>query len=728
MKIKPYSSCVAPAKTERPLSQARDFLDVIGGQFEIARGNPLPLGVTVLPDGINFAIFSGNATAVMLVLFNPGDEHPLAQFPLDSRFNRTGDVWHVKISGMPTNVEYGYRMDKQPQATDQICRFDPSVVLVDPYAKALSGGKEWGTSRGGPNEPNAGRTWRSLIANDPFDWEYDQPLKTPMEQTIIYELHVRGYTRHPSSQVNRHGTYAGLIEKIPYLQDLGITAVELLPVNEYSEIDTIVSNPNTGKKLLNYWGYHSVGFFAPKASYATGSENGMQIIEFKQMVKSFHAAGIEIILDVVFNHTAEGDHNGPTISFRGIDDAIYYLIENGTGTYCNYTGCGNTVNCNHPVVRDMILDCLRYWVTEMHVDGFRFDLASVLGRGRDGSVLANPPLLERIAADPVLRDTKIIAEAWDAAGLYQVGTFPSWGRWAEWNARFRDDIRRFVKGDPGMVSALANRLLGSPDIYGHDNHLLCHHVNFVTCHDGFTLRDLVSYNDKHNSANGEDSRDGCDNNDSWNCGCEGPPNPSQKLTPKQADSIEKLRSRQVRNFATLLMLSKGVPMLLAGDEFGRSQQGNNNAYCQDNEISWIDWDLAKSNADLLRFFALLMRFRKEHGISLNCLENHDSDAADAPIWHGVRLNKPDWSSQSRSLAFQFRQDTDSARRDIYVAVNSYWKSLVFELPPRENAWQRILDTTLPAGRDIAEPGHERELSGCTRYQVGPRSVIVLIGK
>ncbi|MEA3296448.1 MAG: glycogen debranching protein GlgX [candidate division Zixibacteria bacterium] len=705
-------------------------MDVIGNQFEIARGNPLPLGVTVLPDGINFAVFSGGATSVMLVLFNSGDEDPIAQFPLDPGFNRTGNVWHARISGLPSNIEYGYLMDRQSEDNSRVYRFDPSVVLIDPYARALSGGEVWGKSSNNGGKPQTGRAWRSLITNDHFDWEFDQPLKTRMEETIIYELHVRGFTRNLNSQVSQTGTYEGLIEKIPYLKELGITAVELLPVNEFSEIDSAVSNPVTGEKLLNYWGYHSVGFFAPKASYASRCKNGSQVNEFKQMVKEFHAAGIEVILDVVFNHTAEGDQKGPTISFRGLDDSVYYLTDSHTGSYCNYSGCGNTVNCNHPVVRDIILDCLRYWVTEMHIDGFRFDLASVLGRGRDGSVLANPPLLERIAADPVLRDTKIIAEAWDAAGLYQVGTFPSWGRWAEWNACFRDDIRQFVKGDPGMVPSLANRIMGSPDIYGQDNPLLNHHVNFVTCHDGFTLKDLVSYNNKHNDANGEDNRDGNNNNISWNCGFEGQVELSGQSASSKADQIEQLRFRQIRNFTTLLMLSKGVPMILAGDELGRSQQGNNNPYCQDNEISWIDWELAERNADLLRFFRLLIKFRKEHPVITGCFREHPGDSTSGTVWHGVKLNHPDLSWNSRSLALQLRETINGSGRDIYIAANAYWKSLKFQLPrlERKKKWHRVVDTTLEDGFDISEPGHELALPRRRRYNVGSRSVVVLLGK
>ncbi|RKX23711.1 MAG: glycogen debranching enzyme, partial [Candidatus Zixiibacteriota bacterium] len=395
-----------------------DFLDIVDQDFEISRGCPLPLGTIRKPGGINFAIFSRHATSVTLVLFNPGSNTPVAEFPFDPRFNRTGEVWHAFIRGLTGGIEYGYRVDRQPNDALHIHRFDPSIVLADPYARAHSGGETWGERRSGDVNKGQYRSWRSLIVDDSFDWGFDQPLNIPLAETIIYELHVRGFTQHESSKVSNPGTYDGLIEKIPYLKELGVTAVELLPINEFSEIDCIKTNPATGERLLNYWGYHSVGFFAPKASLAFNRTAGSQVTEFKTLVKSLHEAGLEIILDVVFNHTAEGDERGPTISFRGIDNAVYYLLDPETGQYHNYSGCGNTLNCNHPVVRDMILDCLRYWVMEMHVDGFRFDLASILGRGQDGSVLANPPLLERIAADPILGNTKLIAEAWDAAGLY----------------------------------------------------------------------------------------------------------------------------------------------------------------------------------------------------------------------------------------------------------------------------------------------------------------------
>ncbi len=714
------------------------FLDVVGKDFEISRGGPLPLGTTLKREGINFAVFSKHATSVSLVLFIPGEDAPIAEFPLDRRYNRTGYTWHALVRGLDPGIEYGYRMDRRPNDKPHIHRFDASKVLIDPYAKALSGGEVWGgisNSEGKSSSAPSIKRRRSLMVDDDFDWGFDQPLNIPLSETIIYELHVRGLTCHPSSRVTHPGTYAGLIEKIPHLRGLGVTAVELLPVNEFEETDTNRTNPLTGERLLNFWGYHSISFFAPKASYASKNQNCGSVGEFKAMVKAMHEAGIEVILDVVFNHTAEGDERGPTLSYRGLDNSTYYMIVPDSGAYYNYSGCGNTLNCNHPVVRDMILDSLRYWVTEMHVDGFRFDLASILGRGQDGSVLTDPPLLERIAADPVLGNTKLIAEAWDAAGLYQVGTFPAWGRWAEWNGKFRDDIRRFVKSEPGMVSALASRMMGSPDIYQGSGRAPYHSINFVTCHDGFTMADLVSYNDKHNEANGEQGRDGANDNFSWNCGWEGPLPLGDIMgdaghSPEELDPI---RRRQVRNFAAILLLSRGVPMILAGDEMGRTQLGNNNAYCQDNEISWVDWNLTRKNAGLLRFFKLLIRFRKNHPALRYGSFTKEEGAPGFPVtWHGVKPGKPDWSWESRNVAVQISEKTPSAPEiaDIYIAANAYWESLALELPRLTGSrkWFRVMDTMLESPHDISEEGKEPRLGDQNVYEIGPRTVVVLISK
>ncbi len=539
-------------------------------ELEISRGAPLPLGATAIRDGINFAVFSRDATSVTLVLFRPHQQKPFREVSFDIRFNRTGHIWHAFIKGLDPGIRYGYRMDREHNSNPRLYRYDPRIVLLDPCAKAISGHTSWASQKdGGYNHR------RSIVLDGEFDWGTDQPLNIPLSETVIYEVHLRGFTRDPSSKVAKPGTFAGLIEKIPYLQDLGITAVELLPVHEFEELDSDRVNPFTGERLRNYWGYQPISFFAPNAAYSSRKGDGDQVREFKQLVKSLHQAGIEVILDVVFNHTAEGNDLGPTFSFRGIDNTVYYIVDPHTGAYLNYSGCGNTLNCNHPVVRELIADCLRYWVMEMHVDGFRFDLASILGRGQDGSVLLNPPLLETLAHDPVLANTKLIAEAWDAAGLYQVGTFPAWSRWAEWNGKFRDEVRRFVRAEPGMVSNLATRLVGSPDLYRTSSREPYHSINFVTCHDGFTLADLVSYDSKHNEINGEDNVDGTTDNLSWNCGVEG---------PTDWVEINALRRRQMKNFATILLLADGVPMILAGDEMARTQLGNNNAYCQDNEI------------------------------------------------------------------------------------------------------------------------------------------------
>ncbi len=691
--------------------------------IQIERGSPIPLGSTSMRNGINFAIFSRHATSVSFVLFASGEESPLAELPLNPHVNRTGDVWHAFFLNLDPDVRYGYRMGREPNDKKDIHRFNEDIVLIDPYAKALSGSSEWGyyyRRRGAKKHPSKINVRRSLIVKDDFDWGNDQPLNIPLADSIIYELHVRGFTRHPSSNVEHPGTFLGLIEKIPYLKELGITAVELLPINEFEELDTDRVDPTTGERLLNFWGYHPISLFPPKASYAAQGRNGGQVNEFKSLVKAFHEAGIEVILDVVFNHTAEGNERGPTFSFKGIDNSIYYIIDQETGAYHNYSGCGNTIKCNHPLVRNMILDCLRYWVTEMHVDGFRFDLASILGRGQDGSVLSNPPLLERIAADPILANTKLIAEAWDVAGLYQVGTFPNWGRWAEWNGKFRDDIRLFVKGDPGMVPALATRLSGSADLYKGSGRAPYHSVNFITCHDGFTLADLVSYNEKHNEANGEGNRDGTNNNMSLNYGHEG---------PKDSEEINIIRLRQMKNFAVLLLLSHGVPMILAGDEMRRTQKGNNNAYCQDNETSWINWNLMKENARLLRFFGLLIEFRKKHPLLRpeNFEENNNGDSQKI-IWHGVKLNQPDWSQKSKSIAMHLTGgDLDN---DIYLIANADKKDFSFELPQltEGNKWHRFVDTMLNSPDEIAEVDNEVFCNDQSLYKVWSRTVVVLVGK
>jgi glycogen operon protein len=633
----------------------------------------------------------------VLVLFCPDDPEPVLELPLDPRRHRTGDVWHTLIEGLNPRVRYGYRMSREPNHHPVIHRFEPDVVLIDPWSTELAGGGPWGVES---------RHRFSVVTSDEFDWEYDQPLNTPLADSIIYELHVRGFTNHASSGVMRPGTFSGLTEKIPYLKSLGITAVELMPVHEFDECENTRLHPDTGQPLRNFWGYQPMAFFAPNSGYASTERDLSAVTEFKRMVKGFHDAGIEVILDVVFNHTAEGDQRGPTQSLRGIDNATYYMLQPDTGNYLNYSGTGNTLNCNHPVVREMIAACLRYWVMEMHVDGFRFDLASILGRGQDGSVLASPPLLESLAHDPILSKTKLIAEAWDAAGLYQVGSFPAWRRWAEWNGKFRDDIRKFVRGDAGMVSALATRLCGSPDLYQTSNREPYHSINFITCHDGFTLADLVSYNRKHNETNGEGNCDGETENHSWNCGHEGPSDDAAVL---------ELRARQVRNFFTLLLVSHGVPMLLSGDEHGRTQNGNNNAYCQDNEISWVDWDRAAHQKDLTSFLRRLIRFRHAHPI----LKANAYGGAETQIsWHGVRVGEPDWSHDSRSLAMHISgPGIDGTPDHIYVIANAWQESLTFELP-QGIPWRCVVDTCF-----AAEAGPETSVG--STFTVHGRSVVVL---
>jgi glycogen operon protein len=689
------------------------LLRAVTGDFAVLRGHPLPFGATPLPGGINFAVFSRHATQVTLVLNWPGDPEPLLEIPLDPDLHRTGDVWHVFLQGLAPGFEYGYRAARAGQKPSPLHRFDPQWVLLDPYAKTLSGPSLW---RGASRVEARHGAWRGILADAAFDWEFDRPLKRHLADTVIYELHVRGFTRHPSSGATHPGTYRGLIEKIPYLEELGITAVELLPVTEFDEGDNYRVNPLTGAALHNYWGYHPLSFFAPKAAYAVDPGPGAALREFREMVKALHRAGIEVILDLVFNHTGEGDARGRTLSFRGLDNSIYYLLDRTTGEYANFSGCGNTVNCNHPVVRDLIVDTLCWWVTEMHVDGFRFDLAAILARGADGEPLANPPLIERIAANPVLADTKLIAEAWDAAGLYQVGTFPNFGRWAEWNGQFRDDLRRFVRGDAGMVPRLATRLAGSSDLYQDDGRAPFHSINFITCHDGFTLADLVSFADKHNLANGEYNADGTDENFSANCGAEGPSSDPQ---------INACRARRTRNFAALLLLAHGVPMWLGGDEFGNSQGGNNNAWCQDNEIGWLDWRALEQNRALFDFCRHLIAFRQRHAMLRPRHFEGEESGERRLTWHGPQLFKVDWSERSQSLGMQLQGLRGEA--EIYLIAHAAPQAQAFALPQLRGGrrWQRFVDTALdPASH---EPGTEPLLADQSSYAVAGEAVVVLVG-
>ena len=678
------------------------------------RGRSHPLGATVVPGGVNFTIFSRDCTGVELNLFDRADaDRPSRTLAFDPRLNRTCHYWHLFVPGIKPGQLYGYRVTG-PNEPWRGLRFDPEKLLLDPYGRAVA--VPAGYSRraaAGPGD-NSAVAMKSVVADTGgYDWEGDAPLKRPFSQTVIYELHVAGFTRHPSAEVadGKRGTYAGLVDKIPYLQHLGVTAVELLPVFQFDPQDAPAG-------FTNYWGYSPVSFFAPHAAYSSRTDPLGPLDEFRDMVKAFHRAGIEVILDVVFNHTAEGDHRGPTLCYRGLANDFYYILEPDGAGYANHTGCGNTLNANNPIVRRLIVDSLHYWVEEMHVDGFRFDLASILARDERGRPHENPPILWDIDSDPVLAGTKLIAEAWDAAGLYQVGSFVG-DSWKEWNGRFRDDVRSFLRGDSGMVSSFASRLLGSPDIYGHEEREPEQSINFVTCHDGFTLNDLVSYDHKHNEANGEGNRDGSDDNRSWNCGVEG---------PSDDPAVEKLRNRQVKNFLTVTLLSLGVPMIVMGDEVRRSQGGNNNAYCQDNETSWFDWSLLKKHADLLRFFKLLTARRLLRGteherqrLSLNRLIGMASKA-----WHGTRLDQPDWSEHSRSLALTVDLRQDKFR--LHLILNAYWEPLDFELPPcaggRRKDWRRWVDTARETPDDIVPWEKSPGVSGST-YRAEARSVVIL---
>ena len=682
----------------------------------VTRGSPLPLGANMTPAGVNFAIISRHGTAVRLVLAEPCRSEVVVEIPLSPDVNRTGDHWHVRVAGLPEEFCYGYRVDG-PKGNGH--RYDPSLILLDPAARALSCGRPWGTTGTAPRRSLVNAVSAALVEG-PSGFHP----RTPREDTVLYELHVRGYTVDPSSGVRQPGTYAGLVEKIPYLKALGVTAVELLPIDEFDENDCPFFNPLTGEKLRNFWGYNTISFAAPKAAYAANPEGSAPWEEFRRMVKAFHAAGIEVVLDVVFNHTAESADGGPTYNFRGLDNSLYYLLDEAGGNL-NYTGCGNTINSNHPVVRYLILSCLRNLVAEAGIDGFRFDLASVLGRNRRGEVMVEPPVIESISEDSLMADTKLIAEPWDAAGLYQVGSFPGGPRWSVWNGMYRDDVRRYWRGDPEMISALATRLCGSDDLYHGRGPL--HSVNFLTCHDGFTLLDLVSYNSKHNEANGAANRDGMDANLSWNCGVEGPTDDPAVLA---------LRHRQARNLIATLMLSQGVPMLLAGDELLRTQQGNNNAWCQDNETSWVDWTDAETNADFLRFVRQLIALRLRHpALRRTTFFHGGADGLPPDIaWHGVELCQPDFGPESRAIAFVLdgRQidRPGPIDRDFYVAMNAHWKPREFRVPaaPSGRPWRRTVDTALPTPDDAAGLDEGPRVGVPGTYRVEARALVVLVSE
>lgn len=680
--------------------------------LDLQAGRTVPLGAAVTAGGTNFSLFSRTASGVELLLFDRDDDvKPSRVVPLDPVANHTYHYWHGFLPGIKPGQLYAYRVEGK-SVPERGLRFDQAKSLLDPYGRGVVVPKNYDRGAARKAGDTTTPTMKSVVVDSAtYDWEGDMPLCRPSSRTIIYEMHVRGFTRHPNSGVNekKRGTYAGLIEKIPYLQQLGITAVELLPVFQFDAQDC-----PPGK--INYWGYAPVAFFAPHQGYSSRQEPLGAVNEFRDMVKALHRAGIEVILDVVFNHTAEGDHTGPTLSFRGIDNPSYYILEGGGARYANYTGCGNTLNGNHPVVRRLILDSLRYWVQEMHVDGFRFDLASILTRDAMGNPLPNPPVLWDIESDPALAGTKLLAEAWDAAGLYQVGSFVG-DAWKEWNGRFRDDVRNFFRCEPGSLGRVADRIIGSPEIYGHKQREAEQSLNFVTCHDGFTLNDLVSYNQKHNEANGEDNRDGANDNCSWNCGVEG---------PSDDPAVEKLRNRQIKNFLAVNLLSLGVPMILMGDEVRHTQRGNNNAYCQDNEVSWFDWTLVQKHADVHRFVKLLIERRvlrdvehEQQRVSLTRMLQQANKA-----WHGVKLYQADWGDHSHSLVLGAELRKEGLR--FHLILNAYWEPLEFELPRLETggSWRRWIDTALDSPDDIVTWQSAPPVTG-EAYRAQGRSVVML---
>ncbi len=714
-------------------------VDHMKHMYEVRRGKPL-LGATVDAAGTNFGIFSRNGTKVYLEIFNQFyDEEPIDHFELDSVLNRTGDVWHIYVKDIRHGAYYGWRIDG-PFIPQEGHRFNRNKLLMDPYAKAVAGTYDfqsesiYGYDKKAPFDTDLtfskvdsiDSACKSIVIDDlTYDWEDDVHPRIPLQDTIIYEMHTRQFTRHPNSEVEHKGTFNGIIEKIPYLKELGITAVELLPIFEFNLNSIANRNPETGEMLRDVWGYNPIGFFAVTGNYTNGMRLGEQVFEFKEFIKKMHQAGLEVILDVVYNHTGEGNEYGPTVFFKGIDNSIYYILEQyNKRWYSNYSGTGNTLNCSHSVVKQLIMDSLRYWVTEMHVDGFRFDLAAILGRDETGQWIGDLSLLKDIADDPILSGSKLIAEGWDAAGGYYVGEFPV--GWAEWNGKYRDTARQFIKGDYEMIGDLATRICGSPDLFGKYGRKPYHSVNFVTAHDGFTMWDLVSYNVKHNYCNGEGNRDGLDHNCSWNHGVEGETDNPQILA---------LRKRQVKNFMVLMMVSQGIPMLLMGDEFCRTQQGNNNGYCHDNEITWVDWSRKAKFEDVFAFTKKIIAFRKEHHglrreqflIGQDLTGNGVKDIT----WHGLKAHKPDWTPASKTLAFMMSGEDFMDRaipldQDIYVAFNANHEAVTFELPILWNKdWYRVVDTFKEAPNDFLD---EPKYIASPSYTVGAYSCIILIAR
>ena len=702
----PGSAYLLESITGEEISSNLKPLDKING-YDVRPGFYEVNGASALPGGVNFTLASHGATSCELLLFHRKSSEPFASIPFPEHY-RIGNVFSMIVFGLRIDeFEYAYRLDG-PYQPEKGLIYDKTKYILDPYAKAVTGQSEWGIHL--PCTQNC--QYKSRVVRNNFDWGNSKQPLIPMKDNIIYELHVRGFTRHSSSGVHNPGTFAGLMEKIPYLKELGINAVELMPIFEFDEMNGC--REVNGRKLLDYWGYNPVCFFAPNTSYTAQIEYNQEGLELKKLIKALNENGIEVILDVVFNHTAEGNELGPYFSFKGLDNNIYYMLT-PDGHYYNFSGCGNTLNCNHPIVRQMILDCLRYWVINYRVDGFRFDLASILGRSEDAAPMSRPPLLESLAYDPILGNVDLIAEAWDAGGLYQVGSFPSWNRWAEWNGKYRDDIRSFLKGDEGYAAAAAQRIMGSPDLYPPDKRSYNASVNFLTCHDGFTLYDLYSYSTKHNEANGWNNTDGADDNRSWNCGYEGPTNNGE---------IMDLRFRMIKNACAVLMCSRGTPMFLAGDEFGNTQFGNNNSYCQDNEISWLDWSLLEKNKEIFEFFRYMIAFRQQHSVirgntapcscgfppmSLHCIKAWDSSY----VW------------DTRFLGVMFSGIDSTGRDDIvYLGINTFWKPLQIELPalPSSKYWIPAVDT----GRGDMSVITEEEILDKSVYVMNPRSVLVCV--
>ena len=688
------------------ISEQLKPIDTVNG-FQIRPGFFREFGAVAIPGGVNFTIHTHGATSCELLLFHRKAEEPYAVIPFPESY-RIGFCYSMIVFDLDIEeFEYAYRLDG-PYDEKKGLRFDKNKILLDPYARAVTGQSQWG------HVNNAQHGYRARVVQSNFDWGDQRHHSIPIEDLIIYELHVRGFTMDESSGVKHHGTFEGLREKIPYLKELGVNAVELMPIFEFDEMrDVRLIDEN---ELIDFWGYNPVSFFAPNTSYCSSMEYNREGLELKTLIKDLHDNGIEVILDVVFNHTAEGNEFGPCFSFKGFDNNIYYMLT-PDGHYYNFSGCGNTLNCNHPVVRDMILECLRYWVIEYRVDGFRFDLASILGRNDDGTPLSQPPLLRSLAFDSILGNVKLIAEAWDAGGLYQVGSFPSWKRWAEWNGRYRDDMRRFLKGDDFLAQTAAARITGSPDLYDPAYRGGNASINFLTCHDGFTLYDLYSYNQKHNEANGWGNTDGADDNNSWNCGVEG---------ETDDPAILALRKRLMKNACAVLLCSRGTPMFLSGDEFADTRYGNNNPYCQDNLISWLDWSLLKKNKDLFDFFQYMIQFRKDHPVIRKDLEPSYLGVP-AMSTHGLTPDETNFSGDSHVVCVRFAGYNEATQKEdlVYLAVNSGWFPVTLTLPklPEHYKWKVAVNTGDPKCHFF----HKNSMPTVeSKIFLGERSVIIFV--